>query len=368
MEEFVSWGFSLLDYISPLSLILRLHLYISDLTYLILRGNDGLQAIGKTFSVSKYLTQIELSRNNNIGNDGIGCLVMAAKEHTSNEAGAFPSLQKLNLSDCNIGPLGMQSLAEILHDNRSKRIDIGLSSNPIGSEGCQTLSKLIAIPGRGSIVSRLNLSHCAIGDEGITLLSNAATSNSCFGLMFLDLSENSITCDGARILARSLTDSWPSLIELELAKNDLGSNGVTLLMESIHTSNSLQRLDLTCTGCGKEGAIAALNNSGCLTTLRIFNNRLGSDGFHAISSCLRGGHASIENIDLGGNNADEDSVVELLNTIADNRDSDVKSKLSVLEIGGNTFGAKAEEALTKLKQIFPHLDVAHDKPIDTAEK
>ena len=281
----------------------------------------------------------------------------------------FPSLEKLNLSDCNIGPLGMQTLAGmLLHDNRCKRIDIELRANPIGSEGCQTLSKVIAIPGKGSIISRLNLSQCAIVDEGVTLLSNAVTINPCLGLTFLDLSENSITVDGARILAGSLTDSWPSLIELKLAKNNLGSDGVTLLMESIHTNNTLQHLDLTCTGCGKEGAIAALNNSGCLTTLRLFNNRLESYGFHAILSCLRGGHASIENLDLGGNNADEDSVVELLNTIADKGDSGTISKLSVLEIGGNTFGAKAMEALTKLKQIFPHLDVAHDKPIDTAEE
>jgi hypothetical protein len=35
----------------------------------------------------------------------------------------------------------------------------------------------------------------------------------------------------------------------------------------------------------------------------------------------------------------------------------------VLEIGGNKFGDKAMEALTKLKQVWPHLDVAHDKPI-----
>lgn len=359
-----------MDYIWPLSFICEVYSNVHfGLYHFICSGKDGLHAIGKTFWVSKYLTQIDLSRNTNIGNEGIICLVVAATEHASSDAVVFPSLEILNLSDCNIGPLGMQTLAKmLLRDNRCKRIDIELCANPIGSEGCQTLSKLIAIPGRGSIISRLNLSQCAVGDEGVTLLSNAATSNSCLGLTFLDLSENSITCDGARILARSLTDSWPSLIELKLAKNNLGNDGVTLLMNSIHTNNTLQHLDLICTGCGKEGAIAALNNSGCLTTLRLFNNRLGSDGFHAISSCLRGGHASIENLDLGGNNADEDSVIELLNNIADNGDSDVKSKLSVLEIGGNTFGAKAMEALTKLKQVFPHLDVAHDKPIDTAEE
>lgn len=338
---------------------------------------DGLQALGKTFSSSKYLAQIDLSRNNNIGNEGISCLVEAAKEHAGNEMVVFPSLEKLILSECNIGPLGMQSLAEIFlggNVNRSKPIDLVLSSNPIGSEGCGTLAKLIVLSGGGSILSSLHLSQCSIGDEGIQLLSNA-TSNSCTGLTFLDLSENSITSDGARVFAGSLVNSWPSLVELKLAKNDLGSEGVTSMMGSLRTrsngatddaaktkNQSLKNLDLTCTGCGKEGANAALN-SACLTTLRLFNNRLGSEGFRSISAFLHGGHPSIENLDLGGNNAGEDAVIELLNAIADKVDDGAASKLSVLEIGGNKFGDKAMEALTRLKQVWPHLDVAHDKPI-----
>ena len=84
------------------------------------------------------------------------------------------------------------------------------------------------------------------------------------------------------------------------------------------------------------------------------------------------GGPSIENLDLGGNNADEDAVVALLNSIADNNTasgttindgSNFKSTLSVLEIGGNKFGNDAMEALNRLKVVFPELDVAHDKPI-----
>ena len=109
-------------------------------------------------------------------------------------------------------------------------------------------------------------------------------------------------------------------------------------------------------------------NSICLTTLRLFNNRLGSEGFRSCSTLLRGGHISIESLDLGGNNADEESVVVLLNAIADKVDDGIASKLAVLEIGGNKFGAKAMEALTQLKQVWPRLDVAHDKPIDEADE
>jgi Ran GTPase-activating protein (RanGAP) involved in mRNA processing and transport len=347
------------------------------------RGKDGLHAIGKTFSSSKYLTHLDLSRNNNIGSEGIACLVEAAKEYAGNEMVAFPSLEKLILSECNIGPPGMHSLAEIFlgsNANRCKPIDLSINSNPIGSEGCETLAKITAMSERGSMLSCLYISQCSIGDEGVKLLSNAATSNPCSGLTFLDLSENSITSDGVRVFAVSLVDSWPSLVELKLAKNDLSSEGVTSLMGSLCTrsdgatddaantkNQSLQKLDLTRTGCGKEGAIAALS-SASLTTLRLFNNRLGSEGFRSISTVLQGGHPSIENLDLGGNNADEDSVVKLLNAIADKIDDGAASKLSVLEIGGNIFGAKAMEALTKLKQVWPRLDVAHDKPTQDADE
>lgn len=346
-------------------------------------GKDGLCAIGKTFASSKYLSQIDLSRNENIGDEGIACLVKAAKERVGNETVAFPSMEKMILSECNIGPSGMLSLAEIFSGteaNRFKRIYLAIGSNPIGSEGCETLARLIAMPGKGSILSCLYASQCCIGNEGVKLLSNAATSNSSSGLSLLDLSENSITSDGARALAESLVGSWPSLVELKLANNDLGSEGVTSVMESLRTrtaganddadtiqNQSLQNLDLTCTGCKKEGAIAALS-SNCLATLRLFNNRLGSEGFRSFSALLRGGHPSIVSLDLGGNNADEESVVVLLNAIADIADDGIVSKLAVLEIGGNKFGAKAMEALAKLKQACPHLDVAHDKPIDEADE
>jgi Ran GTPase-activating protein (RanGAP) involved in mRNA processing and transport len=329
------------------------------------------------------LTQIDLSRNSDIGNEEIACLVKAAKERAGDETVAFPSLEKLILSECNIGPKGMKNLAEMLlgtDANRCKLIYVAISSNPIGPEGCEALARLIAMPEKGSMLSCLYMSQCSIGDEGVKLLSNAATSNSCCGLTHLDLSENSITSDGARVFAASLSGSWPSLVDLKLAKNDLGSEGVMSVMESLRSrsvratddaektkNQSLKNVDLTCTGCEKEGAIAALNSS-CLTTLRLFNNRLGSEGFRSLSALLHGGHPSIENLDLGGNDADEESVIVLLNAIADKVDDGAASKLSVLEIGGNKFGAKAMDALTKLKQEWPRLDVAHDKPIEESDE
>ena len=347
------------------------------------RGKDGLRAIGSTFASSKFLTSIDLSRNNAIGSEGMSSLCDAAKENIGDDGVAFPSLEQLTLSECNIGPPGIQCLSEIIlgSSSRPKQIHLAISSNPIGSEGCRSLSNLCASSKAGSMLSHLQLAQCSIGDEGIKLLSTAATSTPCIGLHLLDISENAITKDGAKVFADSLVESWPDLKELKLAKNDLGGEGVASVMGSLlqrkdvesdvfiadGKNTTLTKLDLTSTNCGIDGAKAALM-SRSLATLRLFNNKLGSDGFQSISSLLQGGHPSIENLDLGGNSAEEESVVALLNAIADIKDDgSSSSKLSVLEIGGNKFGDVAAEALQNLKRVWPRLDVAHDKPVQEGD-
>lgn len=343
-----------------------------------------MHAIGKSFAASTHLTQLDLSRNNGIGNDGIESFANAAKESSQHDMAALSMLEKMILSDCNIGPTGIQSLSEfILGSNessqRSKPIDLTISCNPIGSQGCGFISNLCSIPDRGSLVSQLHMSQCSIGDDGLKLLSNAATSNAtCAGLSVLDISENSITKDGIKPFAQSLVESWPNLVELKIAKNELDDESVTLLLESLITrsdgaseeqtdkkNSTLKNLDMSCTTCGIEGAKAALMSGG-ITTLRLFNNRLGSDGFHSIAPLLQGGHPSIENLDLGGNSADEVSVVALLHAIAEKDGCGFISKLCVLEIGGNKFGDNAAEALARLSFVYPKLDVAHDKPVKEA--
>ncbi|EJK50832.1 hypothetical protein THAOC_30065, partial [Thalassiosira oceanica] len=95
---------------------------------------------------------------------------------------------------------------------------------------------------------------------------------------------------------------------------------------------------------------------------------LGSDGLDAAALLLRGGHPSIVNLDLGGQNSEEKSVVALLESIAQKTGCGFESKLAVLEIGGNEFGDAAMEALDRLKKAHPGLDVAHDKPVRDGEE
>jgi Ran GTPase-activating protein (RanGAP) involved in mRNA processing and transport len=197
-------------------------------------------------------------------------------------------------------------------------------------------------------------------------------------LEILDISDNDISHGGAEQLAKSLCHSWPDLVELKIAKNDIGSDGVMVILGSMVTrsdkdnnstekNDKIKTLDLSYTNCGADGARAALMSGG-VSALRLFGNKIGSEGFQAIAPLLRGGHPNIENLDLGGNNADEDSVVILLDAIAEtSNDDSPDSRLVVLEIGGNKFGENAMEALNRVKSVWPDLDVAHDKPVGESE-
>jgi len=337
-------------------------------------GKDGLYEIGRTFFHSTFLTQLDLSRNA-FGNDGIVQLSKAVVEHHDDDAVAFPSLEQLILSECNIDSAGMDVLAKILlgpeNTKRSKRIHLAIGSNPIGSAGCHSLVQLLSCADHGSIISHLQAAQCSIGDEGVGILSNGCHQN----VEIMDISDNTITKDGAKKFAQSLSHSWRDLVELKIAKNELGSDGVSAILASLVTrsdtgestdsekNSTLKNLDLSYTNCGAEGAKAALASGG-LHTLRLFGNTIGSDGFDAIAPLLQGGHPNIENLDLGGNNAEEESVVRLLDSIADKKDDSTHSRLVVLEIGGNKFGDMAMEALTRLQSVWPELDVAHDKPVE----
>lgn len=349
-------------------------------------GKDGMAAIGETFAASNHLKSMDLSRNENVGDKGIASFAHAAKSG-AHDVALFSSLEKLVLSECNIGHSGVSILVTEVMLNLTNPLDFSINSNPIGTVGCCHISELCAIPGKGSLFSHLNLSQCNIGNGGILALTDSTMNGEAHGLKALDLSENSITERGAEEFAKSMPKFWPHMVELKLAKNHLGEKGVKALTGALYKrhdtwpnddipspdkdqldcgNRTLNSLDLSGSNCGILGATCALM-CGSLSTVRLFNNRLGSDGFRAISRYLRGGHPSIVNLDLGGNESEEEAVVALLDAIATKYDDDAVSKLAVLEIGGNKFGDVAMKALEQVKLVWPKLDVAHDKPTPAAQ-
>lgn len=344
------------------------------------RSGKSMEYIGATFSMSLYLNHLNLSRNPDVGNDGIinfckGAAETGTKIGDDCEVKGFSGLKYLDLSQCNLGAAGVQALSEFFlrfKDNKN-RISLKLNENPIGNEGMRSLANMISpsvLEKRGdlsSLLVSLSLQKCNVDDEGIQILTSSVTKLGCLGLQELDLANNKFGEKGAKLLATSFQSSsptgkvWSTLNELNFAGNKLGCDGIIDLCEGICNLEMINSLNLCETSCTTDGAIAAIRLKN-VKSLRLFNNKLGSTGFDLIAPLLEGGHSSLVNLDLGGNSAKGKAVASLLKAFLMNDDGIKNSTLQVLEIGGNEINAEAEEILKELERKVPLLDIARDRP------
>lgn len=317
----------------------------------------GAEMIGKTFGCSQSLKKLILYRNPKIGDDGLVALCNAAMQFASSSSSSvsypFPALQYLDLSECNIGTTGIEALvacfvggSEHLKEGtklNTNLIDLNLNSNTLGSPSCYHLQHLLSSPSDGhSVLKSLSLKNCSISDDGIEILATTIMNQSCANLSSLDLSCNKITSKGAIALAKALQDgrqNVPDLNETCLTDNSLGEEGACALANALKQGTNsegnsvVSKLDLTNTDCGINGAMTLMKCSS-LSSLRLFNNNLGSEGIEALSSQLVGGHPHIQHLDLGGNRGNGESVEKLLRAIMEDQ-SDFENALKTLELGGN---------------------------------
>jgi hypothetical protein len=101
------------------------------------------------------------------------------------------------------------------------------------------------------------------------------------------------------------------------------------------------------------------------TSLVLFNNKIGSQGFRDIAASLPAILATgIESLDLAGNNADNESVIDLLKAFLKHEaKAPHPSRLKSLVVGGNGNGSEAlEEIVQQIKEIRPDVDIARDRP------
>ena len=333
----------------------------------------GAEMIGRTFGASRSIKHIYLYRNPNIGDEGMAAFSLSAMNDDKSRL-CFGSLEHLDISECDVGAAGAKALVECLvcgeNDTsaRSSLVDIQMSKNPLGAEGCLYLKDLISRKGGGgSIVQKLSIKKCAIGNDGLTFIVDAFKT-SCKGFSSLDVTGNGISEDGALVLAQTLhaiPSNLQSLQELILADNSIGDESVLSIAKSLKDAedegnSSISVLDLSTTKCGISGAVALLKCSS-LKSVRLFNNNLASEGFEAMTPLLVGGHPTLEHLDLGGNRAKESAVAALLGVIMIKNEPD-ENALRALELGGNEIGEVAEEILKELYEIRPELDVARDRP------
>jgi Ran GTPase-activating protein (RanGAP) involved in mRNA processing and transport len=325
---------------------------------------DGAEVIGSVFAASTCFKKLILNRNPNLGSDGLSAICKASLQATP---APFPVLETLNLSQCNIGPEGIDDLEKCLMAGNEKRaIELNIDSNPLGPKVSNALSRMIAETNfHHSILKSLSLKNCAIGDEGLASLASCFLSNpSC--LEKLNLSNNNIGESGIKSLSNSIQGgrmNIQQLTEIDFSDNHIGEQGIITFAESMiqeenrDGNSTLTSLDLTNTNCGV-GGVTILMKCTALRSLRLFNNKLGSTGIETISNFLIGGHPSLINLDLGGNKANGDSVAKLLKAVVVENDK-FKSSLRTLELGGNENNDESLFEETRVKR--PELDIPQVK-------
>ena len=307
----------------------------------------GAEIIGHTFGASINLRDLVLSRNPDIGDDGLDALCRAANAISPHP---FPKLQKLDLSECNIGLKGLESLVDCLMINdivditKNMLIDLNINSNPLGYDACNPIANLIVGPSPDmNILQSISMKNCSIGDKGLEIIANSFLKKNCGYLKKVDVSNNSIGAKGIKSLALAIVEGKDNIHELQeliLADNQIGEDGIVALANALATQETnidanatITILDLTNTNCGTGGADALMKCSS-LSSLRLFNNNLGTTGIITISDHLIGGHPNLEHLDLGGNRANGAAVSKLLSCLLKDEES-FKNKLKVLELGGN---------------------------------
>jgi Ran GTPase-activating protein (RanGAP) involved in mRNA processing and transport len=328
-----------------------------------------MEALGRTFGRSTHIRQLNLSRNEKIGDEGINAFLESIGDTEGNSI--MESLEMLDLGASEIGSKGIEALAKLIIRCPRRSLSLTLTSNPLKAASCLSLSSIVCGLSR---IKSLYLARCDIGDAGVEYLTASMRMKKCTGLDTLDLSYNGIGPKGAKNLASVFwidgEGHFERLAELVLAGNLLGQDGVMHLGRSLAHKNgegglvpgntTLEILDLTQTNCGNDGAVAIMRCS-MLRRVRLFNNKLGDNGFDSLASELNGGHPTLEQLDIGGNNATKDAVIRVLDAVG-TINTLIDSKLDTLEIGGNETDFDVEEAIKRVKSVRPELDIARDKP------
>jgi Ran GTPase-activating protein (RanGAP) involved in mRNA processing and transport len=181
-----------------------------------------------------------------------------------------PRLQSLDLARNSLGSAGLAELAPALYQNTSIKVldmswnkledlksarllrdiirsnktmtTLGLSGNFFG-QMTGAVECIVDGLGSNSTVLKIDLSHCRLGDGGVSILGLT------FGfrnttLQKLTLDNNSISSTGVCVLLEAMEQGSHHITDLELRHNPIGNEGASLLARSLE-NNALPNLAIS---------------------------------------------------------------------------------------------------------------------------
>ena len=190
------------------------HLNISSNTF----SSKGIIAIGHLLESNKTLQSLSLSRNKLSDTDLE--LLCSSLEDTDN------NLKTLDLSFNSFTPDAGHTLGRFLTVSR-KLEDLNIAGNNFGASGVRPVFEGL----KGNYrLKRLDLAFNEISDRGMEII--AAVHSLGRRLQYLDLSDNFITVKGIKHFMPIL-DGNDSLSILKIDNNQIGTNGLIFVLESI---------------------------------------------------------------------------------------------------------------------------------------
>lgn len=302
-------------------------------------GVDGASAIAELLTTNRSLTTLTLSRNQ-IGDVGVEKLAKGLSENVE------AALAELNVTDVGISGARLSHLAALVTSESCLLTTLQLSFNSLES----TTSTFFDALATNKSLKKLQLKECKLTDEHVAALAAALKQNST--LTELDLSDNELTQAACASLAEGLRDN-KALKILRLSNNKCQDEGAVLIAEVLAAHNTtLTYLDMGNNGLTSTG-MTPLLKAQTITQLHVFNNKLG-EGLNELLPALLA-NSVIETFGVGANQLHEGLSVALFDALHTHQ------SLKTLEVGGNTLGKEGLEALDKLKEANPTLDVAADK-------
>ena len=210
-------------------------------------------------------------------------------------------------------------------------------------------------------LTKVDLSQCNMNDRKISsLFLGLRRSNT---IKEMDLYSNYFGTAGARSLVPFLQNA-NNLTQLELAANNIQSEGFNMLFRSLRNS-PIETLNCSC--CGIESIDIDIEHAPRnVKDLFLWGNSIDANGCHELAKLLQGGDATLRRLSLNENEIDDDGVeilVEALqnNTaltelnLEDNEDISKQGEIMLLKLVNDTSSIEAtmqsNHTLTKLHVI-----------------
>ncbi|XP_066494030.1 protein NLRC5 [Tiliqua scincoides] len=194
----------------------------------------------------------------------------------------FPALKKLELTSCEIPPLGTQRLASALHQCHALE-DIDFSKSKLGVDGAVTI--MDALQGTLHLKS-INLGFLNL--DSVDFLKLTSRLSAMPLLRRLILNNNSLSNEACLHLAKMLKNAT-HMEEINLSHNKIDDAGVKEIVTAVPEMQNIKQINLSCNSISSAGGqclVEALVGSRCLEDLRLSGNRIRNETLAKLPSVL----------------------------------------------------------------------------------